>query len=73
MNPKWEHGWRRAAETGKVPPEFAKLGIWVNILAAQLQEAGAKSFVQSWSDLMEVIESKGSALKQSDYPVEFSS
>jgi len=53
--------------------EFANLGIRVNILAAQLQEAGAKSFVQSWSDLMEVIESKGSALKQSDYPVEFSS
>jgi hypothetical protein len=66
MNPKWEHGWRRAAETGKVPPEFAKLGIWVNILAAQLQEAGAQSFVKPGNDLMEVIGWQCTKLKQTD-------
>jgi len=31
-------------------------------LAAQLQEEGAKSFVQSWNDLMKVIASKSAAL-----------
>ncbi|HVC91898.1 MAG TPA: transaldolase [Acidobacteriaceae bacterium] len=43
--------------------EFAKAGIDVNSLAAQLQDEGAKSFVQSWVDLMEVIASKAGALK----------
>ena len=54
------------AETGKVPPEFAKLGIWVNILAAQLQEAGAQSFVKPGNDLMEVIGWQCTKLKQTD-------
>ena len=43
--------------------EFAKAGIKVDALAAQLQEEGAKSFVKSWNDLMSVIDSKSSALK----------
>jgi transaldolase len=34
------------------------------VLAAQLQEEGAKSFEKSWNDLMAVINSKSSALKE---------
>ena len=37
---------------------FAKAGIDVDALAAQLQDEGAKSFVESWHDLMSQIESK---------------
>jgi transaldolase len=44
--------------------QFAKSGIDVNALAAQLQDEGAKSFVKSWDDLMSVIISKSAALKQ---------
>jgi transaldolase len=43
--------------------EFAHAGIDVDALAAQLQADGAKSFVQSWNELMSVIESKSAALK----------
>jgi transaldolase len=42
--------------------EFAKAGIDVAALAAQLQDEGAKSFVTSWKDLLGVIVSKSSAL-----------
>ena len=42
---------------------FAKAGIDVNALAAQLQDEGAKSFVKSWDELMAVITSKSAALK----------
>lgn len=45
--------------------QFAKAGIDVDALAAQLQEEGAKSFVRSWEELMAVIDSKTSALKES--------
>ncbi len=44
--------------------EFAKAGIDVDALAAQLQTEGAKSFVDSWNELMGVIESKSAALKE---------
>jgi transaldolase len=44
--------------------EFAKAGIDVDALAAQLQEEGAKSFVNSWNELLEVIDSKSAALKK---------
>jgi transaldolase len=44
--------------------EFAKAGINVDALAAQLQEEGAKSFVKSWNDLLAVIASKSDALKK---------
>ncbi len=47
----------------EVLAEFAKAGVDVDALAAQLQEEGAKSFVQSWNDLMAVINSKSSLLK----------
>ena len=38
--------------------QFAKAGIDVDALAARLQEEGAKSFVNSWNELMGVIASK---------------
>ncbi len=44
--------------------KFAKSGVNVDVLASQLQNEGAKSFVKSWNDLMAVINSKSSALKQ---------
>jgi transaldolase len=46
----------------EVLAQFAKEGIDVDALAAQLQEQGAKSFVKSWNELMAVIASKGAAL-----------
>jgi transaldolase len=42
--------------------QFAKAGIDLDTLAAQLQDEGAKSFVKSWNELMAVIASKGAAL-----------
>jgi transaldolase len=44
--------------------EFANAGIDIDSLAAQLQEQGAKSFVNSWNELMEVIDSKSTALEK---------
>ena len=46
----------------EVLAQFAKAGINVDQLAAQLQDEGAKSFVSSWHELMEVIQSKSAAL-----------
>jgi len=43
---------------------FAKAKIDVAALAARLQDEGAKSFVDSWNDLMGVIRSKSAALKR---------
>jgi transaldolase len=43
--------------------QFAKAGIDVDALAAQLQDEGAKSFVKSWTDLLTVIKSKETDLK----------
>jgi transaldolase len=43
--------------------EFAKAGIDVKALAAQLQEDGAKAFVTSWNELMGVIKSKSAVLE----------
>jgi transaldolase len=48
----------------KVLAQFAKAGINVDALAAQLQDEGAKSFVKSWSELMAVISSKSATLKK---------
>ena len=42
--------------------EFTKNGIDVDALAAQLQDEGAKSFVKSWHNLLEVISSKSEVL-----------
>jgi transaldolase len=46
----------------EVLAQYGKAGIDIDALAAQLQEEGAKSFVNSWHELMEVINSKSAAL-----------
>jgi transaldolase len=45
--------------------EFAKAGIDIDALAAQLQSDGAESFVKSWNDLLQVIASKAASLDKS--------
>jgi transaldolase len=42
--------------------EFTRAGIDTGALAAQLQSDGAKSFVESWQDLLKSIEAKSKAL-----------
>jgi len=42
--------------------QYTKAGIDVDALAAQLQDEGAKAFVKSWDDLMEVLEAKSATL-----------
>ena len=42
---------------------FAKAGIDIDALAAQLQDEGARSFVKSWKELMGCIASNSEALK----------
>ena len=44
--------------------DFEKAGIDIVALSARLQDEGAKSFVNSWNDLMDVIEAKSSAIAQ---------
>lgn len=46
----------------QVLAEFAKAGVDVDALAAQLQDEGAKAFVKSWTDLLGVISSKSAVL-----------
>jgi transaldolase len=48
----------------KVLADFAKVGIHVDDLAAQLQDEGTKSFVKSWNKLLAVVASKSAALKK---------
>jgi transaldolase len=48
----------------KVLEQFAKAGIDVDALGAQLQDDGAKAFVKSWHELLECIDSKSSAIKK---------
>src|ERR1019366_6994857 len=44
--------------------EFVKSGIDVDALSPRLQDGGAKSFVESWNELLAVIASKGDTLKK---------
>jgi transaldolase len=53
----------RARSGEEVLAKFAKAGIDIDGLGAQLQEEGAGSFVKSWNDLMECIASKSKALR----------
>jgi len=46
----------------EVLARFARAGIDVDALASQLQDEGAKSFVNSWHELMDVIATKSTAL-----------
>jgi transaldolase len=48
----------------EVLAQFAKAGIDIDALATQLQDEGAKTFVKSWNELMEVIESKSTAIQK---------
>ena len=50
-------------DSEEVLAQFAKAGIDVDALAAQLQDEGAKSFVKSWNDLMSVIASKSANIR----------
>jgi transaldolase len=50
-------------DCNEVLTNFAKAGINVDSLGAQLQAEGAESFVQSWNDLLECIASKSNVLK----------
>jgi transaldolase len=43
---------------------FSESGVKLEALATQLQDEGAKAFVKSWDELLAVIASKSSALKQ---------
>jgi transaldolase len=52
-------------DSEKVFSQFADTGIDVNVLAAELQEQGANSFVKSWNELMAVIDSKSELVAQS--------
>ena len=55
------------AEGGNSEEELARFAaakIDVSALSRQLQDEGAKSFVKSWNDLMQVISSKSSVLKR---------
>jgi transaldolase len=49
-------------DSERVLAEFAKAGIDVGALGAQLQDEGAKSFVKSWNELLSVIASKSATL-----------
>jgi len=62
-----ELGTIMAADGGdceQVLAQFAKAGVDIDALAAQLQDEGAKSFVKSWDELMAVIASKSAVLKK---------
>ena len=53
---------RDGGDCEQVLAQFAKAGIDIDALAAKLQDEGAKSFVNSWNDLMGVIASKSATL-----------
>ena len=44
--------------------QFAKAGIDIDGMAVRLQDEGAKSFVQSWNELMGVIASKSASIQE---------
>jgi transaldolase len=54
---------RDGGDAEQVLAEFAKAGVDVGKLAADLQEEGAKSFDASWQDLLNSIELKSKSLK----------
>jgi transaldolase len=49
-------------DSESVLSQFAKAGVDIEALAAQLQTDGAKSFTKSWNDLLAVIASKTASL-----------
>jgi transaldolase len=55
---------RALAQHGGVGATLPQAGVDVRALSARLQDDGAKSFVKSWNDLMQVIRSKSAALQR---------
>lgn len=53
-------------ESETVIAEFARHGVSADALAEKLQREGARSFAESWSELMACIESKNGALMKSN-------
>jgi len=51
-------------DSEEVVSRFSRAGIDVRVLAARLQDEGARSFVKSWEELLECIASKSEAIKQ---------
>jgi transaldolase len=51
-------------DSEEVLARFGKAGVDIDALAGELQDEGAKSFVQSWNDLMAVITAKSAALER---------
>jgi transaldolase len=51
-------------DSEKMLAQFAAAGVDIDKMAAWLQEEGARSFVKSWRELMEVIASKSAVLKK---------
>ena len=51
-------------DSEKILEQLAKAGVNADSVAAQLQDEGAKSFVKSWNELLAVIATKSTALKQ---------
>lgn len=52
------------SDSDDVLARFAEAGVDIDALAARLQDEGARSFVQSWNDLMGVIASKCAVLEK---------
>jgi transaldolase len=48
----------------KVLASFVKAGINIDALAAQLQNDGAETFVKSWNDLINTVESKSAVMRK---------
>src|SRR6516164_6208876 len=53
---------RDGARAGETLPAIVKAGVDLDALAADLQSEGARSFDESWSDLLKSIETKSRAL-----------
>jgi transaldolase len=53
---------RDGGDAAKLLAEFAKHGVTEDALAAQLQRAGAESFMKSWQSLLSQIETKSATL-----------
>jgi transaldolase len=51
-------------DSEKILEKLVKAGVNVDSVAVQLQDEGAKSFVKSWNELLAVIATKSTALKQ---------
>lgn len=54
---------RNGGDCEQVLAEFRKVGVDVAQLGVDLQKEGAKSFDDSWQDLMNAINAKSKALK----------